>query len=104
MVLAVPLALAVPEFANVALLAGLLGGVLPDLDLYVGHRRTLHYPVYFSALAAVGLPIAIAIPRTATIAAAFFLLGAAVHSLADALGRGRERNHPCAMLYQRSRK
>jgi membrane-bound metal-dependent hydrolase YbcI (DUF457 family) len=90
MALALPLALAVPELAGVALLAGLLGGILPDLDLYVGHRRTLHYPVYFPALTAVALPLAISIPGTATVAAAFVLLGAAVHSLADVLGGGLE--------------
>lgn len=90
MVLAVPLALAAPELAGVGFLAGLFGGILPDFDLYVGHRRTLHYPVYFPALAAIALPLAIALPRTVTVAAAFFLLGAAVHSLADILGGGLE--------------
>ncbi|RLM57371.1 metal-dependent hydrolase [Halobellus sp. Atlit-31R] len=36
-----------PEYATPPLLAAaLLGGVLPDLDVFAAHRKTLHYPVY----------------------------------------------------------
>jgi hypothetical protein len=51
MVLALPLMVVAPEFATVGLIAGLLGGLFPDLDLYHGHRKTFHYPVYYSVLA-----------------------------------------------------
>ncbi|AZH27246.1 metal-dependent hydrolase [Haloplanus aerogenes] len=90
MVLALPVAYVSPEFGAVALVAGLVGGVLPDLDLYAGHRKTLHYPVYYSALAAVALALAVAVPTLLTVATAFVLLGAAVHSVADAFGGGLE--------------
>jgi len=90
MVLASPLVFIAPEFAAIALVAGFLGGVLPDLDLYVGHRKTLHYPVYYAALTVVAVPIAILVTTTATVAVAFFLLGAAVHSVADVFGGGLE--------------
>lgn len=80
----------VPEFAGVALVAGLLGGVVPDLDMYAGHRRTLHFPVYYSVLAIGSLAVAGLAATTATVGVALFLLGAAVHSVSDAFGGGLE--------------
>ncbi len=88
--LALPVAVAVPEHADIALTAGLLGGLIPDLDMYIGHRKTLHYPVYYSALAAVAAPVAALVPTTATIAVAIGLLGAAAHSVMDVFGGGLE--------------
>ncbi|MEF8856038.1 MAG: metal-dependent hydrolase [Haloplanus sp.] len=90
MLLALPVVYAAPEFAGVALVAGFVGGVVPDLDLYAGHRKTLHYPVYYSALAAVALGVAVLAPSVPTVAVAFVLAGAAVHSLTDAFGGGLE--------------
>ncbi|QIO24153.1 metal-dependent hydrolase [Haloarcula sp. JP-L23] len=81
---------AVPEFAGVALVAGLLGGILPDLDMYVGHRRTLHYPVYYAAFASGTLVLASLLPSALTVGAAVLLLGAATHSVADVFGGGLE--------------
>ena len=90
MALALPLWAVNPELAPIGFIAGFLGGLLPDLDLYFGHRRTLHYPVYYSGLAAVAVPVALALPSTATVALAFVLLGAALHSVSDVLGAGLE--------------
>jgi hypothetical protein len=90
MLLALPVAYVAPEFAGVALVAGFVGGVMPDLDLYAGHRKTLHYPVYYSGLAVVTLGLAAVVPSVRTVAVAFVLAGAAVHSLADAFGGGLE--------------
>lgn len=88
--LALPLVILAPEFAGVALTAGLLGGILPDLDMYIGHRKTLHYPVYYSVLGVAVVPFAVLLPTAATIAATFLLLGAAVHSVMDIFGGGLE--------------
>jgi len=90
MLLALPVAYARPEFAGVALVAGFVGGVVPDLDLYAGHRKTLHYPVCYPVLAVVALGLAVARPTVPTVAVAFVLVGAAAHSLTDALGGGLE--------------
>ncbi|NGM70544.1 metal-dependent hydrolase [Natronolimnobius sp. AArcel1] len=90
MVLALPLFAVAPEYASVALVAGLVGGIFPDLDLYVGHRKTLHYPVYYSAFAVVAAVIALFVPTIATVSVTVFLLGAAVHCLSDILGSGLE--------------
>ncbi len=79
-----------PELAPVAVIAGLAGGVFPDLDLYSGHRKTLHFPVYYSIAAAVALVAAMLLPTAWTFALGFFLLAAAAHSASDALGGGLE--------------
>lgn len=90
MLLAVPLVVVAPELASAGFVAGFLGGIVPDLDMYVGHRRTLHYPVYYSAFAVPALFLALAFPSVATVGAAFALLGAALHSVTDAYGGGLE--------------
>ncbi|EMA42054.1 hypothetical protein [Halococcus hamelinensis] len=88
--LAIPVSLMVPEFAAIALLAGFLGGIVPDLDLYVDHRRTLHYPTYFSLAAVAAVPFVVLVPTAPTVATACLLLGAAVHSVMDIFGGGLE--------------
>ncbi|WP_144797898.1 metal-dependent hydrolase [Halorubrum depositum] len=90
MLLAAPLVRLAPELAAVGFAAGFLGGLFPDLDMYVGHRKTLHYPVYYSAAGAVALVVALAAPSAVTVAATLFLLGAALHSVSDMYGGGLE--------------
>ncbi len=90
MALGLSVAFVMPEFAGVALVAGFLGGILPDLDMYIGHRKSLHYPVYYSGLALLTLTIAGLLPSVPTVFTAFFLVGAAVHSVTDILGSGLE--------------
>ena len=79
-----------PEFGVVAMLAGFAGGVFPDIDLYWAHRKTLHFPVYYSVAAVPALAAAAAVPAPATVAVALFVLAAAVHSLTDVFGGGLE--------------
>ncbi|WP_256287715.1 metal-dependent hydrolase [Halobellus inordinatus] len=76
--------------SSIPIAAAALGGLFPDFDLYAGHRRTLHFPVYFTAAAAVAGAVAVAVPTTLTVAAALFLAAAALHSGMDALGGGLE--------------
>lgn len=88
--IAVPLVTLAPDLAPAALAGGLLGGIFPDLDLYSGHRKTLHYPTIYllAALIAVGLTVLVPVPVTAGLA--FFLLGAAAHCQMDRFGGGLE--------------
>jgi len=90
MLLAAPLVRVAPELAPVGFAAGFLGGLVPDLDMYVGHRKTLHYPVYYAALAAPAVLAALVAPSQLTVGVAFLLLGAALHSVADMYGGGLE--------------
>jgi hypothetical protein len=83
-------ALAPPEIAPAALAGAVLGSVLPDLDLYAGHRRTLHFPTgYVLAAGAVALGAAL-VPTPALAFAAFLLGGAALHCRMDRYGGGLE--------------
>lgn len=80
-----------PELATPAALAAVVGGLFPDIDLFVGdHRRTLHYPIYYWLVAIPVLGIAAAFPGPASVPLGFFLLSAALHSSADVLGAGHE--------------
>jgi hypothetical protein len=79
-----------PEHAPVAVAAGALGGVFPDFDLYFGHRRTLHFPVYYPLVAVHALVLAWAVPAGLTVALAAFLAAAAAHSVMDVFGSGLE--------------
>ena len=90
MAIAAPLATLTPELAPAALAGGLAGGILPDLDLYSGHRKTLHYPTgYPIAAVAAGL-LAAAMPIALTVGLAFLLVGAAAHCRMDRYGGGLE--------------
>lgn len=90
MALAGVTAVVAPEFAPVAVGAAAVGGLFPDLDLYGEHRRTLHYPVYYSLGTVLGLLGAALSPTLATVALAAFLASAALHSVMDAFGGGLE--------------
>ncbi len=90
MLLGLGVAVFAPEVGGVAVVAGLLGGVLPDLDMYSGHRKTLHFPVYYTALTVPAALLAVVAPSVPTVFLAVLLAGAALHSASDALGGGLE--------------
>ncbi len=88
--LAALVAVFAPEYASVAVPAALAGGLFPDLDLYAGHRKTLHYPVGYWLLVAVGALAVLFAPGWLTVALALFALGAALHATMDVFGSGLE--------------
>jgi hypothetical protein len=88
--LAAPLALYAPELAPAALLGALVGGILPDLDLYAGHRKSLHYPTFYPLAAVPAIGVALVWTTPASLAVAFGLLAAAVHCRMDIYGGGLE--------------
>lgn len=90
MSLALPVFALAPELAPVAVVAGLVGGTFPDLDLYAGHRRTLHYPVYSALLAVPAIGLALLSPSAVTVSLAVGLAAAAAHAGSDVLGGGLE--------------
>lgn len=71
-------------------LAGLAGSLLPDLDIYAGHRKTLHYPVYGWFPAGLAVALALTVPTNATVALATFLVAVALHPVMDIYGGGLE--------------
>lgn len=90
MVLFSATALVAPEQLPVAVAGAAAGGLFPDLDLFGNHRRTLHFPVLYSAAAVVLGVVALVFPAAVTVALAAFASSAAIHSAMDALGGGLE--------------
>jgi hypothetical protein len=90
MALGLPLVALAPELAPAALVGGFVGGIVPDLDLYAGHRRTLHYPTLYPIAALPLVFLALAVTTPVAVAAAFVLLGAALHCRMDIYGSGLE--------------
>ncbi|WP_135819895.1 metal-dependent hydrolase [Halostella litorea] len=88
--LASAVAVAAPDLAVPAAVGGAAGGLFPDLDIVGKHRKTLHFPVYYSLAAVPAVAVAVAAPGPATVAGALFLVAAAVHSVSDAGGGGLE--------------
>lgn len=74
----------------VVVLAGFLGGLAPDFDIYLAHRRTFHFPVYLPLSAGLAAGVVVIAPATATLALAVFLAAAALHSVTDLVGGGLE--------------
>ncbi|MUV56364.1 metal-dependent hydrolase [Halogeometricum sp. CBA1124] len=110
LLLGAPAAVVAPQFTAAAVGGALLGGVAPDVDLFVGtHRKSLHYPVYASLAGVVAAVVAVAAPSSATVALATFLLAAGLHAASDWFGgsdelRPWERTSPRAVyLHPRKR-
>ena len=77
-----------PGYAPVAMVVGYVAGFLPDLDAYADHRRTLHFPVYFTALAVPAVGVAALAPSLLTVSLATALVALAAHAVMDAGGGG----------------
>lgn len=72
------------------LILGALGGILPDVDMLFIHRKTLHYPVMFSALTIVLILVYPFIQSELLLMLIAVTSAAAVHCLMDTLGGGKE--------------
>lgn len=90
LLLAVPVAWVFPEFESALFLGAIAGSVFPDLDMYAGHRRTLHYPVYYPVVALGVIVLAAVVTTPATVGLAAFLAAAALHCRMDELGGSLE--------------
>ncbi len=85
-----PVAVLAPGHATPVLAGGLVGSVVPDLDMYAGHRRTLHYPTGYALAAVPAAGVALLAPTPAAVALALGLVGAALHCRMDRYGGGLE--------------
>jgi len=88
--IATPLVVLSPDLAPAALAGGLVGGIFPDLDLYSGHRKTLHFPTAYLFAVVPAAIAAILLPQPVAVGGVFFLTGAAAHCQMDRFGGGLE--------------
>lgn len=88
--LGVAAAAALPELSGSAILAGFLGGGLPDADRLATHRRTTHFPVLATVLALPVVLFAYAVGGTGPLLLAVFALAVALHAPMDLFAGGVE--------------
>lgn len=88
--IATPALVLAPEHATAALAGGLVGSILPDLDLYADHRRSLHHPTRYSIAAVPAVAAAGIFGTPVLVSLAFVLVGAALHCRMDRYGGGLE--------------
>ncbi|MFP8955140.1 metal-dependent hydrolase [Natrialbaceae archaeon A-CW3] len=88
--LVAPVAVAVPDLAAPLAVGAIVGGLLPDVDLVLTHRKTFHFPVFgmVGTVSAAILATVAPSPFTAGIAAC--AVTAWIHAASDALGGGPE--------------
>ncbi len=70
--------------------AGAIGGVVPDLDMVLVHRKSAHFPVVYSALVPVGAAGYWLVNHQGLLLLGVGLAAAGLHSLMDMLGGGKE--------------
>ena len=88
--LALAVSVLVPEAGGMPVAAAAVGGLFPDFDLTGAHRKTLHFPVYYSVAALAAGVVAAVVTTPLTLAVTLFLAAAALHSVMDAAGGGLE--------------
>lgn len=80
-----------PTYGVPAVVGAFVGGVLPDVDLFVGeHRKTLHFPVLAWPPAAAAVAVAVNQPSALAWGVAVGAVAFALHAASDILGAGEE--------------
>lgn len=80
-----------PSYGVPAAVGALVGGALPDVDLFVGeHRKTLHFPVLAWPPALVAVAVALGRPSGLAWGLAVGAVAFALHAASDVLGAGEE--------------
>ncbi|MFP8951967.1 metal-dependent hydrolase [Natrialbaceae archaeon A-arb3/5] len=85
-----PVAYAVPELAGPLAIGAIAGGLAPDFDLVLEHRRTFHFPLVGLPVAALAVALAFTVLSPSTVVLAAFAVAAWLHAASDALGGGPE--------------
>ncbi|MFC7076006.1 metal-dependent hydrolase [Haloarcula halophila] len=76
--------------APLVLAAAFCGGLAPDIDVFGHHRKTMHFPVGYTGLAAAATAGVALAPSTTTVLVAAGLGTAALHALSDVFGGSPE--------------
>lgn len=88
--IATPIVVVSPDHGTTALFGALVGSIVPDLDMYWGHRRSLHYPTGYTLVAVPAAFTAVLLKSAVPVALAFVLIGASLHCRMDRYGGGLE--------------
>lgn len=85
-----PVAFVAPEFAVPLAVGAIVGGLAPDFDLVLEHRRSLHFPVVGLPVATLAVGLAVLAASSVTVTLAAVAVVAWLHAASDALGDGPE--------------
>ncbi|WP_306060172.1 metal-dependent hydrolase [Natronococcus wangiae] len=85
-----PVAYAAPELAAPLAVGAIVGGIAPDFDLVLEHRRSFHFPVVGGPIAGLAVALAALAPSSVTVSLAAAAVAAWLHAASDALGDGPE--------------
>jgi len=72
-----------PELRSVVAITAFIGGVVPDLDTKLEHRKSLHYPVYYGILTGLFLLAATVVDARLLVIGTYFFAVAALHCYTD---------------------
>lgn len=86
----VPIAYVAPEFTVSLAVGAIVGGLAPDFDLVLEHRRSFHFPIAGAIPASVAAVLAILLTSPFAVALAAATVAAWLHAASDALGGGPE--------------
>ncbi len=89
LVVVAPVAYAHPELGTALAAGAILGGLAPDLDLVLEHRRSFHFPISGLAVAVPAVMIA-AVSLESRRRRRAFVVAAWLHAVSDAIGGGPE--------------
>lgn len=78
-----------PGYVELAVLSGMAAAVLPDIDMLLEHRKTLHRPFQFLALALFAGLLMLLLTVPWTVALFFGLLSVSAHGFSEILSSGK---------------
>lgn len=96
-----------PELVGIVALSAFLGGVLPDVDIKLEHRKTLHYPVYYGILTLIFVVSAVVSNSAVTVVGVYFFGAAALHCYTDyfvAIEKSSDETDGAGVLYLHPRR
>jgi len=81
-----------PEMQSSMIITGMLAGILPDLDMFFEHRKTLHRPLQFSLTAITLFGVYLALNNALLLALSAVFASAGLHTVSEILGQGKTMN------------
>lgn len=86
-----------PSLLTHTVVAGLIGGIIPDLDLIFEHRKTLHMPIYYTLGAVISIPVLLHSPSIISAFTAYLFFSLSIHTTLDIISGGlapKRHKHP----------
>lgn len=80
-----------PELIVPLTISSIIGSVLPDLDILVQHRKTLHFPILSLPFVTISMLLILINPITIYLLLTSFIISFAIHPWVDIISSGLEK-------------